>query len=206
MSNLKVVPQEYIPSGEEVQLTFNKGRMYINSYGLSLFPEEDYIKIMVDDIAQGLVIEPLPEKRKDSFRWCGGRKKRKPRHMGCMPLYYLVYRMMKWDIEARYRITGEVEEDGNRKVLYFRLKRAQCFQDTGRMDENGRKIIKHWMPSDWAESFGMPVEEYEGREDIRTFGDVAVFEVEIGSERKSSEDPSSLRFPRDDKESSLPSG
>ena len=158
--------------------------MYINSYGLSLFPDEDYIRVLVDDVAFGLVIEPYAVKKKDSFRWCGGVKKRKPRHMGCLPLYYLVYRMMKWDIDARYRITGEIEEDGNKRVLYFRLKKAQCFKDTGKVDENGRKIIKHWVPEDWGTSFGLPVAEYEEREDIKTFGDVAVFDVEMAYKRK----------------------
>ena len=188
LSNYKVVPQDYIPSQESIQLTFNKGRMYINSYGLSLFPEEDYIKVMVDDIAQGIAIEPLVQKKKDSFRWCGGTKKRKPKHMGCVPLCYLIYRMMKWDVDARYRITGEVEEDGNRKVLYFRLKKAQCFKDTGKMDENGKKVVKHWVPEEWGTSFGVPVVEYDGREDIKTFGDVAVFDVEMGQVKKKKSD------------------
>ena len=179
-----MVPQDYIPSQETIQLTFNKGRMYINSYGLSLFPDEDYIRVLVDDVAKGLVIEPYAEKKKDSFRWCGGSKKRKPRHMGCLPLYYLLFRMMKWDMEARYRITGEIEENGNQRTLYFRLKNAQCFQDTGKVDENGRKIIKHSMPEDWGHRYGMPVAQFEGREDIKTFDDMAVFEVELPYRRK----------------------
>ena len=35
------------------------------------------------------------------------------------------------------------------------------------------------MPQDWAESFGMPYEDYSKRQDIKTFDDMAVFNVEL---------------------------
>ena len=42
LDNYEVVRQEFVLGNEDIFLTFNRGKMYINSYGLKLFPEEDF--------------------------------------------------------------------------------------------------------------------------------------------------------------------
>lgn len=177
LSGYEVVREDYISDPETVQLNLNKGRLYINSYGLSRFPDEDYVRILVNDELRSLVIKPYKEKVRASYRWCGGKSKRKARHVRCLPLFYLIYKMMNWDINARYRITGEIEEANGEKVIYFDLEDAVCFiKDT----ENGEEPKYHMqMPQEWEKHYGMPVMDFEKRQDIRTFQDAAVFDVEF---------------------------
>ena len=173
----EVVREDFISDPETVQLNLNKGRLYINSYGLSRFPDEDYVRILINDELRSLVIKPYKEKVRASYRWCGGKIKRKARHVRCLPLFYLIYKMMNWDINARYRITGEIEEANGEKVIYFDLEDAVCFiEDT----ENGEEPKYHMqMPQEWEKHYGMPVMDFEKRQDIRTFQDAAVFNVEF---------------------------
>lgn len=183
LSHYQVVRQEFVTNPDEVQITFNRGRLYINSFGLSQFPEEDYIQVLVDEDTQSAVIKPSVGKKRDSFRWCGGIKKRKPRHVSCVPLCYLIFRMMNWDIESRYRITGEIEDYGEERVIFLDLRSAVCFMRTETGDGNSGHAVMR-MPQDWTESFGMPYEDYSKRQDIKVFDDMAVFDVELPMNRK----------------------
>lgn len=185
LSGYEVVREDYIADPETVQLNLNKGRIYINSYGLSRFPDEDYVRILVNDELRSLVIKPYKEKVRASYRWCGGKSKRKARHVRCLPLFYLIYKMMQWDINARYRITGEIEEANGERVIYFDLEDAVCFiKDT----ENGEETKYHMqMPKEWEKQYGMPVMDFEKRQDIRTFQDMAVFDVEFEQSKEIAE-------------------
>jgi len=185
LDNYEVVRQEFVLGNEDIFLTFNRGKMYINSYGLKLFPEEDFVYVLIDEETKSIVLKPSKTKKRDNFKWSGGMKKRRPRHVGCVPLFYLVYRMMGWDINYRYRIVGEIENYNDKKVLFFDLNYAVCFK---RFEEpfSTLKINSNLkMPGAWESHFGMPVMEYENRHDIKTYDDSAVFEVEFEMKERS---------------------
>lgn len=183
-NNYEVVRQELVSGIDDIFLTFNRGKMYINSYGLRQFPDEDYVYVMVDDDTKCMVLKPAKNKKRDNFKWSAGINKRKPRHVRCVPLFYLVYRMMQWDIEARYRITGELEDYGERKVLFFDLSNAICFQNGNQLKNIPSIADGQKMPDDWKSHFGMPVMDYKKRQDIKLFEDVAVFDVELDINKK----------------------
>lgn len=185
LSQYEVVREDFISDADGVQLNFNKGRMYINNYGLSKFPEEDYVRILINQETRNLVIKPYKEKVRASYCWCGGKLKRKPRRVKCLPLFYQIYKMMQWDINARYRIAGEIEDSGEEKIIFFDLDDAICFvRETGANNtivgvcENGRTPKYHMqMPSEWEKHYGMLVMDFDNRQDVKTFGNMAVFDV-----------------------------
>lgn len=205
LSHYRVIRQEFISNPEEVQLTFNQGRLYINEYGLKQFPDKDYVRILIDEKTKSLVIRPYQNKVRASFCWCGGLKSRKARRVKCLPLFYLIFKMMQWDINARYRITGNIEDSGEDRIIYFDLKDAVCFIREPEMagigkgsDSNGtddradindsggprslfyEKNRYHMqMPKEWEAHYGMPLMEYDNREDIKTFDNMAVFDVDF---------------------------
>ena len=75
----EVVRQDFFVTQDEPQLTFNQGRMYVNNYCMKEFTEENYIQVLVDRMNKAIVIKPIKDKIKDSFRWCGMTEKRKAR-------------------------------------------------------------------------------------------------------------------------------
>ena len=183
LSQYEVVREDFIFDADGVQLNFNKGRMYINNYGLSKFPEEDYARILINQETRNLVIKPYKEKVRASYCWCGGKLKRRARHVKCLPLFYQIYKMMQWDINARYRITGEIEDSGEERIIYFDLDEAICFvRETASYNNvtgaNGESPKYHMqMPSEWEKHFGMPVMDFDNRQDVKIFGNMAVFDV-----------------------------
>lgn len=184
LDNYEVVRQDFFVTCEEPQLTFNQGRMYVNSFCVKKFEEVDYIQILVEKIEKKIVLKLLNEKRKDSFRWSTQGKKRQARHMRCIPLFYTLFNRMKWDINARYRITGHIEETNGEQVLVFLLKDAQCFVPVATDEKNGHKIYRHEMPEDWKMTFGMTKRDYAEGEFVLRFEEDGVYEIELPVSRE----------------------
>ena len=203
LSQYEVVREDFFSDFNGIQLNFNKGRMYINNYCLSKFPDEDYVRILINQETKSLVIKPYKEKVRASYSWCGGKNKRKARRVKCLPLFYMIYKMMQWDINARYRITGEIEESSDERIIYFDLEEAVCFicepgtkhrLNTHNIDGDigkdiytdsistktiGKTRYRMQMPSEWEKHYGMPIMDFDNRQDIKTFGNMAVFDVEF---------------------------
>lgn len=163
----EVVRQDYFFSLEEPQFTFKNGKAYINAFGLRLYPDKDYIQILINKEEKTLIVKPFQEKVKDSFRWSAG-KKRQPRHMRCVPLFYMVYQMMGWNINARYRTTGFQQQRGKESVLYFDLKEAICYMDD-----------KEYFPKEWETNFGIIETMHKESELVTVFEEDALFEIKL---------------------------
>lgn len=174
----EVVRQDYFFSQEEPQFTFHRGKAHINSAGLRLFPGKDYIQILIDKKEKIMIIKPYEEKVKDSFKWSAGRK-RQPRHMRCVPLYYMVYQMMGWNLNARYRITGFKQEYGNGMVLFFRLSEAICYVKDDAVDENGAPVIQELFPKEWETKFGIAEAEHKESDVLKVYEEDGLFEIRL---------------------------
>lgn len=178
LSEFEVIRQEYIFSQEMPMVTFRKGRIHVNRYALNLFPEYDYIQLLIKRETKEFVICPVKKGTKDSFRWAGGQN-RNPRHIKCTPLYYLLFQMMDWDMDCRYRICGtEEEEQSGGKAIYFHLTDAVRYM----RDED-----VPCYPKEWELKFGTKRSEHKQSDVIDRFDDDAVFSVELPAAEKNLE-------------------
>lgn len=175
---VEVVRQEFCCGQEAPMFTFHKGRAYINSYGLNKFPRHDFIQILIDRENRVLIVKPVAHNIKDSFQWCTGGKKRRPRHMRCVPLYVMVYQMMGWETDSRYRITGCIQHGKEGDLLYFDLKEAVCFRPTGETDSNGNPVIRKSFPEGWKLHYGITRENYSDQL-METYDSDGVFTVQL---------------------------
>ena len=175
----EVVRQDYFQGQEEAQFTFNKGYVYINGHGFNLLPGVDYVQFLIDEQEKTLIIKPSVRKIKDSVKWSSGSKKRHPRKIRCIPLYYMAYKMMNWNLDVRYRITGNLLVNEGKPVLYFPLTEAISYEKIGIYDETGQPIIVERFPEHWKSNFGISVMDYEKREDIKSYDEDTVFSVEL---------------------------
>ncbi len=174
-ANHEVVRQEYVFTQEAPMLSMKGGRLYVNKYAINLFPEYQYIQIMIDRKHGEVVIEPVRQGVKDSFRWCGG-KKRMPRKLKCLQVFYEIYKQMGWDLDCRYRIQGRMEETKNEKALYFALKDAVCFRKEG-----DREYIE--FPKEWQGRFGEWKTEHKDEDFIARYDEDRTFSIELQTNR-----------------------
>ncbi len=175
-SSFEVVRQEYVYTQETPMLSLKGGRIYVNKYAINLFPDHQFIQIMVDRDRRELVIQPVKQGVKDSFRWCGG-KRRQPRKLKCLPVFYEIYKQMGWDIDCRYRIQGREEETETERALYFALKDAVCFRKAGNQEYEE-------FPKEWQGSFGERKAEHKDEDYIARYDSDRTFSVELPMDQR----------------------
>ena len=175
----EVVRQDFLGGMEEPQLSFARGRVYVNSYCLTMYPDDDYVIFMVDRNQKTLAVKPYKTKVKDSLRWCTGGRKRRPRKVSCKPFFYMLFKMMGWDLAGRYRITGIRQRSASEDVLFFDLKEAMAFERTDEFDEVGRRALSTYYPDAWKESFGVPKKDYKPEEIMERYDKDELFRIEL---------------------------
>lgn len=176
LKTYEVVRQDYFCGQDEPQFTFNKGRAYINRYGIDMFPDMDYVQLLVDKKEKILVIKPRCDKTKDSVKWCIG-SRRKPRHISCIPLCYMIFKMMNWDMNARYRITGYKLDYERTPILVFELDDAICYEK--KSDENGTVSQLQYFPSGWNMNFGTTEAKHNDDGVINMYDEDGTFEIKL---------------------------
>ncbi len=176
ISNHEVVRQEYVTTQDLPVLTLKMGRLYVNRYAINLFPEYDHIQIYIDRENEDIVLQPVKQGVKDSFRWCG-QSKRNPRKLKCLPVFYELYKQMGWDVGCRYYIKGREEstytdQANHQRALYFSLRDAVCV----RID--GNKKTEEF-PAEWQGTFGDRRAQHQDEAFIRTHETDEVFTIEL---------------------------
>ncbi len=141
-----------------------------------------------------MVVRKCEENDKDALRWCIAKPdKRKSRKMSNKIFSAMLYDMMGWSMDCRYKILGYKITHEGETIYVFDLLETEIFMDTKRKKKaaegtilpetvnqeektlsdkekaaiaDEEKAIKKrnripFYPSDWKDSFGLPVEEHK---------------------------------------------
>ena len=136
-----------------------------------------------------MVVRKCEENDKDALRWCIAKPdKRKSRKMSNKIFSAMLYDMMGWSMDCRYKILGHKITHEGEIIYVFDLLETEIFMDTKRKKKvaegtilpetvnqeekekaaiaDEEKAIKKrnripFYPSDWKDSFGLPVEEHK---------------------------------------------
>ena len=146
-----------------------------------------YIQILVNQDNKRMVVRKCEENDKDALRWCVAKPdKRKSRKMTNKIFSAMMYEMMGWNLDCRYKILGHKITFEDETIYVFDLMETEIFLDIKRKKakkdtesqsttENANNIeetassdteeIKRknripFYPKEWKDSFGLPVEEH----------------------------------------------
>ena len=113
----------------------------------------EYVQFLVNRDEKKLAVKPCTEDTKDSFRWAaiGKNGKLKPKIISCKPFFERVMKLMEWDPNMRYRISGKLIRTKAESIFVFDLKDRESFQRRG----------KAMYPDEWNEGFGVSAEEHD---------------------------------------------
>lgn len=102
-----------------------------------------------------LIIRPCEPDAPDSLRWArgGGEKELKNRDLLCRMFAAKVFDLMGWDNKYRYKMIGKPAVYGKEVLFLFKLSDFELFV-------SGRRG-KSYLPGEWREYFGTPVEEHD---------------------------------------------
>ncbi len=163
--DFQVLRAEYLPQIKKYSVSFSKHQMSVNTACLKRFPETELVEILLNRKAKKMIIRPMIEEEKDSLLWCntnGG--KRKPRKVTVKYLFEMLFTMMGWDRNCRYKLLGGVAPFRGEKVLFFDLTSEQQFL-IGTKNNGNHPIF----PKEWENQFGLPFSEHQRASQIGLF-------------------------------------
>jgi len=155
LAGYQVTKAELFAHSREPAITIWQNRIKFNMACLRRFPGVTHIQILIHPEQKRLIIRPCDPDAPDSLRWArgGGEKELSNRDLLCKIFAAKVFDLMGWDQQYRYKMMGKPAVCDGEMLFLFKLTDFELFV-------NGKKS-KSYLPNDWRDYFGVPVEQHE---------------------------------------------
>lgn len=155
LAGYQVTKAELFAHTREPAITIWDNRVKFNMACLRRFPGCTHIQILVHPEQKRLIIRPCDPDAPDALRWArgGGEKELQNRDLLCKIFAAKVFDLMGWDNQYRYKMMGKPAICDNEMLFLFKLTDFELFV-------NGKKS-KSYLPGEWRDYFGTPVEQHE---------------------------------------------
>ena len=181
----QVVRKELFAHLRDPAVTVRDGNITFNTACIGGLEDVVYVQLMFNEDLKRLVVKGCREDDKDALRWCVAKPdKRKSRKMSCKKFTDLVYGVMKWSPECRYKILGYRIDFEGETIYVFDFTVPEIFieKKKGEQSENQSETEatnttdntpeitgvenppadtrKGFYADDIAGTFGVPIEEH----------------------------------------------
>lgn len=155
LAGYQVTRAELFSHTYEPAVTIWPTRIKFNMACLRRFPGVTHIQILIHPEQRRLIIRPCLPDAPDALRWAkgGGEKELSNRDMLCRIFAGKVFDLMKWDSEYRYKMLGRPAVYQEEMLFLFKLTDFELFM--------GGKKRRSYLPGEWRDYFGTPVESHE---------------------------------------------
>ena len=155
IAGYQVTKAELFSHYREPSITLWENRMKFSMACLRRFPGATHIQLLIKPEEHRLIIRPCEPDTPDSLRWAvgGGEKEMRNRDMMCKFFAAKIFDMMGWDKRYRYSILGKPATCDGEFLFLFKLNDFELFL--------GGKRRGSYLPSDWRDYFGVPVDQHE---------------------------------------------
>ena len=173
LSGYEIVRAQFFSTLSNPAMTISDGKMRFNTACLRKFGEQEYVELLLNTVERCIAIRPCSKDNPNAIRW--GRLKDSRwsiSAISCRGLARILFKIMEWESETRYRFRGEYIGDGENEMLLFQLDEPEMIkteeivlppqepkQDSTEEDTEEIIIKKKMMvfPAAWADSFGRPI-------------------------------------------------
>lgn len=179
----QVVRREFFAHLNEPAITFNNNKVYVNVACLNRFPNVAFVQVLVNKDTKTIALEPCYETARDSFEWAT--KKRKPRQVTGKLFSMMIFSLMEWNPDNRYKILGKIIHANDKYLVAFDLNSPEVYE---RIYEEGQKptVSKTAVyRSDWQGQFGLSYQEHKKSMQINIFDGYAVFSIKDKPQKQS---------------------
>ncbi len=181
----QVVRKELFAHLRDPAVVIRRDSVAFNTACISGFEDVVYIQILVNPDERKMVVRRCDENAKDALRWCVAKPdKRRSRRMTNKVFSAKMYEMMDWNALCRYKILGHKITFEDENIYVFDLTEAEIFMDVKKVDaaevgltaegespvsaEGANKTTgkeyntrRGYLPEEWKDTFGLPVEEHK---------------------------------------------
>lgn len=157
LTGFQVTKAELFAHTREPAVTVWENRIKFNMACLRRFPNVTHIQLLIHPEQKRLIVRPCEADAPDSLRWAtgGGEKEIRNRDMLCQIFAAKLFELMNWDKRYRYKMLGKSATSDHEDLYLFKLNDFELFVNTG------KRKSRAYLPEDWRECFGVPVEKHE---------------------------------------------
>ena len=155
LAGYQVTKGEFFAHSREPSVTIWENRVKFNMACLRRFPGVTHIQILIHPEQKRLIIRPCSPDAPDALRWAkgGGEKDLSNRNLLCKIFAAKFFDLMGWDAQYHYKMLGTPAVYEGEMLFLFQLSAFELFT-------SGKKS-KSYLPGEWREYFGTPVEQHE---------------------------------------------
>lgn len=129
----QVVRRELFAHLREPAVVIRRDSVTFNTACIAGLEDVVYIQILVNQDNKRMVVRKCEENDKDALRWCIEKPdKRKSRKMSNKLFSAMMYDMMGWNTDCRYKILGHKITHEDETMYIFDLLETEIFMDTKR--------------------------------------------------------------------------
>lgn len=129
----QVVRRELFAHLREPAVVIRRDSVTFNTACIAGLEDAVYIQILINQDNKRMVVRKCEENDKDALRWCIEKPdKRKSRKMSNKLFSAMMYDMMGWNTDCRYKILGHKITHENETMYIFDLLETEIFMDTKR--------------------------------------------------------------------------
>lgn len=129
----QVVRRELFAHLREPAVVIRRDSVTFNAACIAGLEDAVYIQILVNQDNKRMVVRKCEENDKDALRWCIEKPdKRKSRKMSNKLFSAMMYDMMGWNTDCRYKILGHKITHEDETMYIFDLLETEIFMDTKR--------------------------------------------------------------------------
>ena len=126
----QVVRRELFAHLREPAVVIRRDSVTFNTACIAGLEGAVYIQILVNQDSKRMVVRKCEENDKDALRWCVAKPdKRKSRKMTNKIFSAMMYEMMGWNLDCRYKILGHKITFEDETIYVFDLMETEIFLD-----------------------------------------------------------------------------
>ena len=126
----QVVRRELFAHLREPAVVIRRDSVTFNTACIAGLEDTVYIQIVVNQDSKRMVVRKCEENDKDALRWCVAKPdKRKSRKMTNKIFSAMMYEMMGWNLDCRYKILGHKITFEDETIYVFDLMETEIFLD-----------------------------------------------------------------------------
>ena len=154
-------------------MTIANGKISFNTACLKKFENVEYVELLLNSVSRCIAVRPCAEDNPNAIHWGKLREGRWcTLSKSCRGLAKILFDIMEWDEDLKYRFRGDCIENEGQKVMLFRLDEPEMVKtenivlppseaEADDQEETEEKTVKqtiYILPPEWENTFGRPID------------------------------------------------
>ena len=173
MTGYTTIRGEFFPTLSAPAMTITRGKLRFNTACLNKFQDVEYVELLLNSVDHRIAIRPCEKDNPNAIHWGKLREERWcVNEVGCKGFAGILFGLMSWEDDTRYKFRGQFIERDHQKVLLFELDEPEMLKTVEQAvsvppSENAdgaeqqeeivvRETVRIFPPA-WLDSFGDPV-------------------------------------------------